>query len=137
VSWLVHVLGIDDVAGRWYGFWSGFGGDLAIIGAMVVGGRKLLQSAKAHHVARLAQAERLHLETQATVTAHHNEQAHQLERHHQRLLDAVAATGPVAADARVSAGAGGNPAGAGLAADERMVPPAAATKPRSRKAAAP
>ena len=25
---LLHVLGIDDLSGRWYGFWSGFGSDL-------------------------------------------------------------------------------------------------------------
>lgn len=31
--WLLHVLGIDDVSGRWYAFWSGVGGDLGFIGA--------------------------------------------------------------------------------------------------------
>ena len=25
---LLHVLGIDDVSGHWYAFWSGFGSDL-------------------------------------------------------------------------------------------------------------
>jgi hypothetical protein len=28
---LLHVLGVDDVSGRWYGFWSGFGSDLGLI----------------------------------------------------------------------------------------------------------
>jgi hypothetical protein len=28
VHWLPHVTGIDNLAGRWYGFWSGFGGIL-------------------------------------------------------------------------------------------------------------
>lgn len=33
----MHVLGVDDLSGRWYGFWSGFGsdiGELAIVGAL-------------------------------------------------------------------------------------------------------
>ena len=37
MGWLLHVLGVDDVSGRWYGFWSGFGSDLselAIVGAL-------------------------------------------------------------------------------------------------------
>ena len=35
---LVHILGMDDLSGRWYGFWSGFGsdiGELGIIGGLV------------------------------------------------------------------------------------------------------
>lgn len=28
---LLHILGVDDVSGRWYAFWSGFGGDLALM----------------------------------------------------------------------------------------------------------
>jgi hypothetical protein len=28
MGWLLHYLGIDDVSGSWYGFWSGFGSDL-------------------------------------------------------------------------------------------------------------
>jgi hypothetical protein len=34
--WL-HVLGLDNLSGRWYGFWSGIGSDLgefAIVGAL-------------------------------------------------------------------------------------------------------
>ena len=33
MNWLLHVLGVDDVSGRWYAFWSGFAGDIALIGA--------------------------------------------------------------------------------------------------------
>jgi hypothetical protein len=32
--WVLHVSGSDNVSGKWYGFWSGFGGDLGIIGAL-------------------------------------------------------------------------------------------------------
>ena len=38
MNWLAHVLGIDDVSGKWYGFWSGFGSDIsevALIGAVL------------------------------------------------------------------------------------------------------
>jgi hypothetical protein len=37
VHWLPHILGIDNLSGRWYGFWSGFGSDLAefaLVGAL-------------------------------------------------------------------------------------------------------
>lgn len=29
---LLRLLGVDDLSGPWYGFWSGFGSDLAYIG---------------------------------------------------------------------------------------------------------
>ena len=32
---ILHWLGIDNVSGEPYGFWSGFGGDLGIIGALL------------------------------------------------------------------------------------------------------
>lgn len=38
MTWLPHFLGLDDPAGRWYGFWSGAGSDLgeiAIIGGLI------------------------------------------------------------------------------------------------------
>jgi hypothetical protein len=38
MNWLVHILGIDNEAGRWYAFWSGAGsdiGEVAILGGMV------------------------------------------------------------------------------------------------------
>jgi len=33
MHWLLHIMGVDDVSGRWYGFWSGFGSDLAELAA--------------------------------------------------------------------------------------------------------
>lgn len=33
MNWLSHVLGLDDLSGRWYGFWSGFGSDLGMFAA--------------------------------------------------------------------------------------------------------
>jgi hypothetical protein len=38
VTWLLHLLGVDNLSGRWYGFWSGFGsdvGEVAIIGGLI------------------------------------------------------------------------------------------------------
>lgn len=32
---VLHVMGVDNVSGRWYGFWSGFGGDVAILGSIL------------------------------------------------------------------------------------------------------
>lgn len=37
MNWLVHILGIDNMSGRWYGFWSGFGSDIGqitLVGAL-------------------------------------------------------------------------------------------------------
>lgn len=37
MTWLLHVLGVDNEAGRWYAFWSGFGSDMsevALLGAL-------------------------------------------------------------------------------------------------------
>ncbi len=37
MHWLAHILGLDDLSGPWYGWWSGAGSDLsevAIIGGM-------------------------------------------------------------------------------------------------------
>lgn len=31
-GWLLHVLGVDNLSGRWYGFWSGFGSDVGEAG---------------------------------------------------------------------------------------------------------
>ena len=30
---LLHVLGVDDVSGHWYAWWSGIAGDLSILAA--------------------------------------------------------------------------------------------------------
>lgn len=38
MHWLGHLLGLDNLSGPWYGFWSGFGSDLAeitLIGALL------------------------------------------------------------------------------------------------------
>lgn len=38
MHWLAHVLGMDDLSGPFYGFWSGAGsdlGELAIVGSML------------------------------------------------------------------------------------------------------
>lgn len=43
MHWLAHVLGLDNLSGPWYGFWSGSGsdlGELAIVGALVTEIRK-------------------------------------------------------------------------------------------------
>lgn len=37
MHWLAHLLGLDNMSGPWYGFWSGFGsdlGELAIFGGL-------------------------------------------------------------------------------------------------------
>jgi hypothetical protein len=37
VHWLAHILGLDDLSGPWYGWWSGAGSDvseLALFGAL-------------------------------------------------------------------------------------------------------
>lgn len=31
-----HILGLDNVSGMWYAFWSGFFGDVGILGACVI-----------------------------------------------------------------------------------------------------
>lgn len=43
MGWLLHVLGVDDVSGRWYAWWSGAGsdlGELAVVGALAAMVRK-------------------------------------------------------------------------------------------------
>ena len=29
MTWIAHILGLDDGSGRWYLFWSGFGSDIS------------------------------------------------------------------------------------------------------------
>lgn len=36
VNDVLNVLGITNLSGRWYGFWSGIGGDLAFVAAPLV-----------------------------------------------------------------------------------------------------
>jgi hypothetical protein len=33
--WFLHATGSDNVSGVEYGFWSGFGGDLTVVGALL------------------------------------------------------------------------------------------------------
>lgn len=33
---LEHILGLDNLGGRWYGFWSGIGGDASILAVPAV-----------------------------------------------------------------------------------------------------
>lgn len=40
MNWLLHLLGVDDVAGRWYGFWSGAGSDLGYLGIIAALARR-------------------------------------------------------------------------------------------------
>lgn len=35
VRFLLHVLGVDDLSGRWYGWWSGAGSDLGELGIVL------------------------------------------------------------------------------------------------------
>jgi hypothetical protein len=41
MGWIIHILGVDDVSGRWYGFWSGFGSDLGEAGIVVALGAQV------------------------------------------------------------------------------------------------
>lgn len=43
MSWLAHVLGLDNGSGRWYLWWSGMGanlGEFAIVGALFANVRR-------------------------------------------------------------------------------------------------
>lgn len=43
MHWLLHILGVDDVSGPYYGWWSGAGSDLgeyAILGGIIAAARK-------------------------------------------------------------------------------------------------
>lgn len=48
MPWLSHVLGLDSASGYWYLFWSGVGGDVAIIGALLSGPVVLLRRHNCH-----------------------------------------------------------------------------------------
>lgn len=36
MRWFEHFLGLDNLSGGWYGFWSGIGGDASILAAPLV-----------------------------------------------------------------------------------------------------
>jgi hypothetical protein len=66
--WLLHVTGIDNSSGRWYGFWSGFASDLALFGGLFHYTRK-----HTCHVHRCWRIGRLHVEgTPYTVCRKHH-----------------------------------------------------------------
>ena len=31
MHWVTHLLGLDNLSGGWYGFWSGIGGDASVL----------------------------------------------------------------------------------------------------------
>jgi hypothetical protein len=50
-NWLTVHLGLDDLSGSWYGFWSGFGSDLAelgLIGAVATGVYQIVRKYNCH-----------------------------------------------------------------------------------------
>jgi hypothetical protein len=54
VHLLLRILGVDDLSGPWYGFWSGFGsdlGELAIVGGLVAVARR--HNCHVHHCWRV------------------------------------------------------------------------------------
>lgn len=104
MNWLLHIIGADDLAGRWYGFWSGFGSDLAeltLIGAAI----RAFAVWRKRHAERTAQAERHHAEMRSLAIGQHNETRKLAEKHHIQVLDRLEAhheslKGYVAAHAR-------------------------------------
>jgi hypothetical protein len=84
-------------------------------------------------------ARRRHRRARAQDAQHHAERLAQLEKHHNAVLNLAARhqeqlLGQVSvavADAQARAGAGSNPAEAGLPADQRVVPPAATKRRRA------
>lgn len=48
---VTHVLGLDDPSGAWYLWWSGFGADLGIIGALA--GLYRRHTCEIHHCYRI------------------------------------------------------------------------------------
>lgn len=100
----------------WPGAWGTGGNLIAWVICGAAGGVLLRARLQAHHVALMSQAAR-----------HHKELLQQAAVHHQELKAHVSLA---VADARVSEGAGSDPAAAGLSADERVVPPSATTTGR-------
>jgi len=113
MSWLLHWLAVHtgtvDEAGPYYGFWSGFGSDLGEVTLLAA-------------VLGLWHRHNCHDKGCWRIGRHVVDGTPWCNRHHQ-------AARAVVAGAQVRAGAGSNPAAAGLAAEtapaERVVPPAA------------
>lgn len=92
IAWLLSVLGISNMSGRWYAFWSGAGADL---GELAIAGSLLRLAAR--QVDALAQAARHHRERQELAAAQHadlkNHTAAQLKAHCADLKSHVSAVG--------------------------------------------
>lgn len=75
VHWLSHVLGLDDVSGAWYAFWSGFGADLGEV-AILTGLYSVYHRHRCH-VHRCWRLARRHVEGTTLVTCqrHHPKDA--------------------------------------------------------------
>jgi len=100
------------------GTWGTGGNMVAWVICGVIGFSWLHAKEKARHLAKMAQAATHHQEQLDQAAAHHKAQMDLLRKQHSQLSDQVA-------DAQVNAGAGSNPADQGLAADQRVAPPAA------------
>jgi hypothetical protein len=130
VNWVLHIFGLDNGSGVPYLLWSGVIGDASVIVGFAVwlrrAGRQHKQritQAATHHKERLEQAVRLNTQVKDQAERHHAQRLDQAAEHHAALSAAVA---------QVSAGAGSNPAKSeGLPADQRVVPPAAASRKRA------
>lgn len=73
--WLLHFLGVDNVSGRWYGWWSGAGSDLGELA--IVGGLAAMVRRHNCHVGRCWRIGRLPIEgtPYLVCTRHHPEGA--------------------------------------------------------------
>jgi chorismate synthase len=118
------------------GTWGAGGNLVAWVICGAIGAVWLRAKLRTHHLALMAQAALHHQERMDQAKVQHNVLVQQAARHQIELLDRADAhhealkAHVTAAGARVSAGAGSNPAGAGQPAT--VVPPAAAA-PRARK----
>ena len=61
LHWLAVVTGTVNEPGPYYGFWSGFAGDLTVLGALVVGARHMTCGApRCWRIGRYPTADRMH-----------------------------------------------------------------------------
>jgi hypothetical protein len=102
VNWLIlHWLGVDNLSGPIYGFWSGFGsdvGEIAIVGVLArVARRMIMHHAQAaqHHRERLDQQAAQHEDMKQHMAAQLNAHCADLKEHlhmaavPQQLLDDI------------------------------------------------
>jgi len=78
---LLHILGLDSVSGRWYAAWSGVGGDVTIVGAVI----GWLRRSARQHAEKLAQDARHHREMLEQADGHHKAHMDLLRRQHSQL----------------------------------------------------